>query len=111
MAESDDTTMTGMAPLEARSAEVARILKLLANQSRLLIVCRLAAAGELSVAGLAETARLSQSAASQHLAKLREEGLVRFRRDGQTIFYSIADRQTERLLSSLKDIYCPEIQL
>jgi DNA-binding transcriptional ArsR family regulator len=44
---------------------------------------------------------------SQHLAKMREEGLVATRRDAQTIFYSIADSNAERLLSLLKDIYCP----
>jgi len=50
---------------------------------------------------------LSQSALSQHLARMREEGLVATRRDAQTIFYRIADDNAKRLLMLLKDIYCP----
>lgn len=96
-----------MAALEEKAGEAARLLKLLANENRLLILCRLAIAREMSVTDLAKTVGLSQSALSQHLAKMREEGLVATRRDAQTIFYSIADSNAERLLSLLKDIYCP----
>jgi len=95
--------------LEAEAARVAGILKLLANESRLLILCHLAMAGEMPVGQLSETIGLSQSALSQHLAKLRADGLVDFRRQSQTLFYRLADAQAARLLSALKDIYCPNI--
>ncbi|MBZ0218555.1 MAG: metalloregulator ArsR/SmtB family transcription factor [Fimbriimonadaceae bacterium] len=100
-----------LAPLISKAHHVARVLKLLSNQSRLLILCKLAASGETTVSQLNTTVGLSQSALSQHLAKLREENLVTFRRDSQTLFYSIANRQTEQLLMALKEIYCPEVEL
>ena len=100
---------TAMTALEEKAGSVAETLKLLANQKRLLILCRLAVAGELPASALAEAVSLSQSALSQHLAKLREQGLVGYRRDSQTLFYSIADPQVEQFLGALKDIYCPEI--
>ncbi len=95
--------------LVSKSHEVARILKALANPNRLLILCKLAASGECSVGTLASAVDLSQSALSQHLAKLREEGLVTFRRESQSLFYAIADAQLERLLIALEEIYCPEL--
>ena len=97
----------GMAALERKAAEAAGMLKLLANESRLLILCRLALALELSVNELAAAVGLSQSALSQHLAKMREEGLLSTRREAQTVFYRIADPNAARLLALLKDIYCP----
>ena len=93
--------------LERKAAEAAGLLKLLANENRLLILCRLALNGEMSVSSLTEAVGLSQSALSQHLAKMREEGLLATRRDGQTIFYHIADPNAERLLQALKGIFCP----
>jgi DNA-binding transcriptional ArsR family regulator len=98
-----------MASLEAKAGSVAKIMKILANEKRLLILCRLAAAGEMPVAALASDVSLSQSALSQHLARMREQGLVTFRRESQTLHYSIADPQTDRLLLALKDIYCPQL--
>lgn len=102
-ASSADKTM---AQLERKAAEAASLLKLLANEQRLLILCRLAIGGELSVSALVEAGDLSQSALSQHLAKLRDDGLVATRRDGQTIYYHIADPNAARVLALLKDIYC-----
>ena len=99
----------GIGRLEAEAAHVASVLKLMANENRLLILCRLAIAGEMAVGELSETVGLSQSALSQHLAKLRAEGLVDFRRQSQTLFYRLADDQAARLLGALKDIYCPSI--
>jgi len=96
-----------MAQLERKAGEAASLLKLLANENRLLILCRLAIAGELSVGALTDAVELSQSALSQHLAKMREDGLVATRRDAQTIYYRIADENAARLLALLKDIYCP----
>src|SRR5512135_2619651 len=97
----------GIAKLEQRAAEATRLLKLLANENRLLILCRLVAEREIPVGDLAEAVGLSQSALSQHLAKMREEGLVATRREAQTVFYRIADPDTRRVLALLKDIYCP----
>jgi ArsR family transcriptional regulator len=91
--------------LQAQAGLAARTLKLLANERRLLILCKLGA-GEESAGALTETAGLSQSALSQHLAKMREEGLVATRRDGQTVYYRIADPKVARLLGAMKTIFC-----
>jgi DNA-binding transcriptional ArsR family regulator len=61
--------------------------------------------GEMSVGALVETLGLSQSALSQHLAKLRRDGLVQYRRESQTLRYRLADPRTVRVLSVLKDIF------
>ena len=98
---------SGIAELERKTAKAAKLLKLLANENRLLILCRLVVAGEMSVGDLAEAVELSQSALSQHLARMREDGLVAGRREAQTIFYRMADGNAARLLALLKDIYCP----
>jgi DNA-binding transcriptional ArsR family regulator len=96
-----------IARLEQRAAEAARLLKLLANENRLLILCRLVAEREMPVGEIAAAVGLSQSALSQHLAKMREEGLVATRREAQTVHYRIADPDTRRILALLKSIYCP----
>ena len=95
-----------MADFAARAAEAAGVLKALANEKRLMILCKLLERGEMSVMPLADEVGLSQSALSQHLAKMRDEGIVGFRRDGQTIFYRLADRNVGRILKTLKTIYC-----
>ena len=100
------TAGAGIGDLADKAGAAARLLKLLANERRLLVLCRLAAAGEVSVGALAEAVGLSQSALSQHLSLMREESLVAFRRDGQTLHYSIADPAVAHLLSTLKNIYC-----
>ena len=97
----------GIEELERKAAEAASLLKLLANENRLLILCRLVVADEMSVGDLADAVDLSQSALSQHLAKMRGDGLVATRREAQTVFYHIADPNAARLLALLKNIYCP----
>lgn len=92
--------------LAARAQEASHMMKLLANERRLLLLCHLADAGEMSVEALAESVGLSQSAASQHLALMREDGLVTFRRAGQTLHYSIARPDVARFLSMLKTVFC-----
>jgi DNA-binding transcriptional ArsR family regulator len=96
----------GIAKLERKAPEAAQLLKLLANEHRLLILCRLALAREMSVNDLAEAVGLSQSALSQHLAKMRDEGLLATRRESQTVYYRIVDPNAARLLALLKSIYC-----
>ena len=90
--------------LEPRAVEAARLLKLLANEQRLTVLCRLSGS-EMSVTELGEYVNLSQSALSQHLAKLRADGLVATRRDGQTIYYRLADPIAERLIGVLCEVY------
>jgi len=106
-----DGKLGDIGPLIERSHEVARLLKLLSNQKRLLILCRLAASGECAVHALAEYVDLSQSALSQHLAKLRKEGLVTYRRESQVLYYSIGDANLRYLLTTLKEIHCPDPDL
>lgn len=92
--------------LERRAGEAAQLLKLLANETRLHILCRLVAEREMSAGAIVAAVGLGQSAVSQHLARLRDDGLVVTRRDRQTIYYRIADKNVARIISILKDIYC-----
>jgi len=96
-----------MLALEQSAADAARLLRLLANERRLLLLCHLAGAGELSVGAMAGMVGLSQPALSQHLAKLREDGLVATRKSAQAVFYRLADPKAARLLEVLRDLYCP----
>jgi DNA-binding transcriptional ArsR family regulator len=82
------------------------LLKQLANEQRLLLLCKLME-GECSVTSLADHVGLAQSATSQHLAKLRETGLLATRRDAQSIFYRIGDEDAVRVLKTLCDIFAP----
>jgi len=97
-----------LAAFEANATHVAGVLRALANERRLMVLCKLEEWGEGSVGALAEAAGLSQSATSQHLAKMREEGLIESRRDGQTIWYRIAEPRIELLLGYLHKLYCSE---
>lgn len=90
--------------LVASAQAAARLLKLMASEQRLLILCRLID-GEASVGDLSVHARLAQSATSQHLAKMRAEGLVATRREAQTIFYRLDDPAAVRVIETLCDVY------
>jgi ArsR family transcriptional regulator, virulence genes transcriptional regulator len=92
--------------IEKAAAEVVAVLRAIANERRLIILCKLVEWGEGNVNALAETVGLSQSALSQHLAKMRDEGLVTYRRDSQTLWYRIADPRIEDLLATLHKLYC-----
>lgn len=91
--------------LTPRAAEAESFLKTMANRHRLMILCELHK-GERSVGALQQAVGLAQSAMSQHLAKLREEKIVATRRQSQTIFYSLADPNAERLVALLYDAFC-----
>lgn len=91
--------------LEANSEAAAEFLKALANRHRLMILCELHN-GERSVSALEAVVPLSQSALSQHLAKLREGGFVATRREAQTIHYRLADARVARLIGVLHDLFC-----
>lgn len=90
--------------LEARAEEAADLLKLLANDQRLIILCRLSDA-EMSVSELSHHVDLAQSALSQHLAKLRARGLVATRRAGQQIYYRLANQTAQKLVGALCELY------
>ncbi len=96
--------------LSLKAIDVAGLLKVLANDQRLLILCHLVSEGELSVGALNRRMDLSQSALSQHLARLRAHKLVEFRRESQTLFYSVSDLKVAKLLLTLRDLYCPELK-
>ncbi len=93
-----------LASFQASAAQAARLMKALSNERRLLILCQLAD-GERSVGSL--QVGLSQSALSQHLALLREDGLVTTRRDAQTIYYRISNPAVLKVIGTLQAIYCP----
>lgn len=92
-----------------QAEQAASLLKALANESRLLVLCHLAESGELCVGQLQACVGLSQSALSQHLAKLREEGLVATRKEAQTVFYRICDPKAQQILILLHDLFCPDL--
>ena len=92
--------------LERQAEQVAGVMKSLSNARRLLLLCKLAEAGRMSVGELARAVGLSQSALSQHLALMRDDGMVAFDREGQTLFYRIADARVEALLGTLYQLYC-----
>ncbi len=85
-----------------RAREVAAFLKVVANEQRLLLLCRLRE-GEASVGELVDLCGLSQSSVSQHLARMREGGLVQTRRDNTTIFYRISNANVQALMTFLCD--------
>jgi DNA-binding transcriptional ArsR family regulator len=92
--------------LEQKAEDVARLMGVIANPRRLLILCRLADAGEMTVTRLMEAVGLSQSALSQHLAIMRAVGLLATRKDGQNVHYRIGDPRAYELMQALERIYC-----
>lgn len=96
----------GLARFEEGAAEASALLKALSNENRLMILCQLGD-GELQVSELLARLSLSQSALSQHLARLREDGLVAARRDGVAIFYRIENAAALKVIAVLAEIYCP----
>ena len=97
------------AQFSGQATEAVAVLRSLAHEGRLLVLCYLAESGELSVGELVDRIGLSQSALSQHLAKLRAEGLVATRKNAQTVYYRVADPRVLTLLATLHDLYCPAL--
>ena len=91
--------------MENNSEEAAQLMGMLSNQKRLMILCQLLD-GEKSVMALVDAIKISQSALSQHLAKLRASGLVATRRDAQTIYYRSAGKEAVAVLELLNSLYC-----
>ena len=106
MAGQPDIDDIGLEAFQANTGRASALLKALSSPHRLMVLCQLGDR-ELSVGELMPAVGLSQSALSQHLAKLREEGLVDTRRDGTTIFYRIADPAVLKVIAVLAEIYCP----
>lgn len=98
-----------MARFRKQAGEAVGLLKAMANEPRLLVLCFLAERGEMSVGEIAQEVALSQSALSQHLARLRAQGLVATRKEAQTIFYRVCDPKAEQLLALLHDLFCPDL--
>lgn len=82
-----------------------KLLKSLANSHRLMVLCHLVN-GEMSVGDLEKRLEVSQSSLSQHLARLRGQGIVEYRKEGTTVLYRIADEKALRILESLYMLYC-----
>ncbi|MBD3835657.1 metalloregulator ArsR/SmtB family transcription factor [Brevundimonas sp.] len=101
-----DLQTLGLDAFRQNAGEASRLLKALSNEHRLMILCRLGDE-EVQVSRLQEEIGLSQSALSQHLARLRDEGLVASRREGVSIYYRIADPAAVRVIAVLAEIYCP----
>ena len=91
--------------MRRHAARAADMLRLLSHEARLVVLCELIN-GERPVGALVEISGLGQSALSQHLAKLREGGLVATRQQAQTVYYRLADPGVTRLIAALHDIYC-----
>lgn len=102
------TKTTELTPedMQAHAAQAAEFLKAIANEHRLMILCTLIN-GELCVSDLNTTVTLSQSALSQHLASLREAGLVTTRKKSQTVYYKIHGTNAMKIIRVLQSIYCP----
>ena len=92
--------------MRGHADEAAALVKALANKQRLMILCLLVDR-ERSVGEINGLLDLSQSALSQHLAKMREEGLVAYRRESQTLHYRIENPDVAKLIATLKTIFCP----
>lgn len=94
-----------VAELQKSAARATSLLKAMSNPSRLLILCQLAE-GERSVGELERLVGLSQSGLSQHLALLRQKGIVTTRREAQSIFYSLASTEAEAVMATLYRVFC-----
>lgn len=93
------------AEMASQATDAASYLKTLAHEGRLMILCYLGT-GEKSVGELEEMLSVRQAAVSQMLARLRDEGLVSTRRDGKTIYYSLADDKTSQVIGLLYSLFC-----
>ncbi|MDX2204066.1 MAG: metalloregulator ArsR/SmtB family transcription factor [Hyphomicrobiaceae bacterium] len=91
--------------LMPRARKASAFLKALAHENRLIILCLLCER-ERSVTELEELLAANQAAVSQQLARLRHEGLVETRREGRTIYYSLADDATKRFIKAIYDKFC-----
>lgn len=99
--------MNELEQLQASAEQAAALLKAMSNPKRLLILCMLCGSPGTSAGDLARATGLSPSATSQHLAKMRDEGLIDSQRDAQRILYFIKNAAVNSLIATLKKVYCP----
>lgn len=93
--------------MQSSASEVSDLLKLLGHPDRLMVLCQLKF-GEQSVGELSRNLGVKQSPLSQHLARMRHEGVVASRRDAQTMYYSITDKKIAQVIGVLYDLYCAD---
>ncbi len=101
-----DIEVQKMRDLEQNAAKVSDILKAIGNDKRILLLCKIVESGEIAAGSLVGVANLSQSAMSQHLSKLRQKGIITYRREGQTLLYRLADENIKELIITLHRLYC-----
>jgi len=93
--------------IHEKAPEISALLKLIAHKDRMVVLCLLST-GEMGVSELREHTKLSQSAFSQHLGVLRNNNLVKVRKESQQVFYSIADPRINLLLGAVQQAFCPD---
>jgi DNA-binding transcriptional ArsR family regulator len=106
---SADQTPEEFEKLLDQARKASELLKALAHENRLLILCLLAE-GEKSVSELEDIMKMPQAAVSQQLARLRFDRLVNTRREGRTIYYSIASTEVSSVISTLYDLFCAPVR-
>ena len=95
------------AQMASAAAKASELMRTLGHKDRLMILCHLIS-GEKSVGELAGLLEIPQSPLSQHLARMRKENLVTTRREAQSIYYSIASTEAERMVELMHELYCSE---
>ncbi len=96
-----------MEKMQKRAEEVSEFMKCFGSPHRLMILCQLVE-GEKSVTQLIDATGLAQTSMSQHLGKLKNEGLIDYRRDHRTLYYSICNPHVMEIMNTLHDIYCKD---
>lgn len=107
-ANNPDINVSRLSEMQVHAHAAANLMKALANEHRLMILCTLIG-NEFSVGELNARVPLSQSALSQHLASLRETGLVKTRKEAQTVYYQLAGNEAMQVIAVLQSIYCPDV--
>ena len=102
MEQHEDFYLEQMAESAGRASS---LMKTLGHKDRLMILCQLSA-GEKSVGEIADLLEIAQSPLSQHLSRMRKEGLVDTRREAQTIYYSLASGEAARIVELLYELFC-----
>jgi len=100
-----DEAVVNSASLAPHAFKASSLLKALGHEGRLMILCHLSN-GEKTVSDLQELLPAPQALVSTQLARLRYEGMVTFRKEGQTSFYSLADKKTRQVLDLVNTIFC-----
>ncbi len=106
MVNSSDVKTETFSAMTAAAGEASLLLKSLSHEGRLLLLCQLAD-GEHSVGQLTKALGLRQASISQQLARLRSEGIVTTRKEGQSVYYSLADDRARKVIELVHSFYCP----